>query len=140
MFDQSTINTVENKSIFYRLNGIIQQYELTSNDLRSLDRYNDVCEIVLSKIVPIWKRFARDSKKASEKRNFLCEALNHLDQLTELLAERWRTIRQITSQHDVCSDGFREHRSSSFLLSLLLVSNHAAAHPTAIPSCPNRNH
>ena len=103
IFNQSTINTIENKSIFYRLNGIIQQFDLTSNDLRSLDRYNDVCEMVLTRIVPIWKRFARDSKNIPEKRNFLCEALNNLDQLTELLSERWRMIRNITSQHDVCS-------------------------------------
>ena len=69
----------------------------------NLDRYNDACEIILTRSVPIWKRFARDTTNEHEQRKYLSRALEILEQLTEILAERWRVIRKITSQNDVRS-------------------------------------
>ena len=101
LLHQAALNTVENKSVFYRLQDILQQYDLVYTDMLNLNRYNDACDIILSQSIPIWKRFARDSKKDSDRRVYLCRALLILEQLTELLAERWRLIRTITSQSDV---------------------------------------
>jgi hypothetical protein len=67
----------------------------------NLDRYNDACEIILTRSIPILKRFAHDSIQEKEQRKYLCRALNVLEHLTEILAERWGLIRTITSQNDV---------------------------------------
>jgi hypothetical protein len=98
---ESTVNTIENKSLFYRLNDILQHYDMSFTNMLNLDRYDDACEIILTRSIPIWKRFACDTSKQHEQRKYLCQAFNILEQLTEILAERWRVIRKITSQHDV---------------------------------------
>ena len=67
----------------------------------NLDRYHDACEIVLTCSTPIWKRFARDTNDDNEKKKYFSQALRNLEQLIEILAERWRLIRMITSQNDV---------------------------------------
>ena len=67
----------------------------------NLDRYNDACEIILTRSIPIWKRFAQDTNNKNEQKNYFSHTLRMLEQLTEILAERWRLIRTITSQHDV---------------------------------------
>ncbi len=98
---QSTVNTIENKSVFYRLYNILQEYDLSFTNLLNLDRYNDACEIILTQSIPIWKRFARDTINEKEQRKYLSRAFSILEQLAEILAERWRSIRTITSQNDV---------------------------------------
>ncbi len=100
---QSTVNTIENKSIFYRLHEILQQYDISFTNMLNLDRYNDASEIILTRSIPIWKRFVRDTTNPNEQRIYLCRALQLLEQLTEILAERWRLIRTVTSQNDVVS-------------------------------------
>ncbi len=67
----------------------------------NLDRYNDACEIILTRSIPIWKRFARDTINENEQKKYFSQALRLLEQLTEILAERWRLIRMITSPNDV---------------------------------------
>jgi len=67
----------------------------------NLDRYNDACEIVLTRSIPIWKRFAQDTTDANEKKNYFSRALQNLEQLIEILGERWRSIRTNISHHDV---------------------------------------
>jgi len=67
----------------------------------NLDRYNDACEIILTRTIVIWKRFARDTKNTNEQKKYFSRALDILEQLTEILAERWRLIRKITPQNDV---------------------------------------
>jgi hypothetical protein len=101
LLNQSTVNTIDNKSISYRLYEILQQYDISFTNMLNLDRYNDACEIILSRSIPIWKRFARDTTKENERRKYLSQALIILEQLTEILAERWRLIRTVTSQNDV---------------------------------------
>ena len=67
----------------------------------NLDRYNDACDIILTRSVPIWKRFAHDTTDTNEQKKYFSHALQLLEQLTEILAERWRLIRSVTSQNDV---------------------------------------
>jgi hypothetical protein len=67
----------------------------------NLDRYNDACEIILTRTIVIWKRFAQDTKNTNEQKKYFSRALDILEQLTEILAERWRLIRKITPQNDV---------------------------------------
>ena len=67
----------------------------------NLGRYHDACEIILTRSIPIWKRFARDTSNESEQKTYLSQALSLLEQLTEIFAERWHSIRTITSQNDV---------------------------------------
>ena len=98
---QSTVNTIENKSIFYGLQEILQQYDISFTNMLNLDRYNDACEVILTRSIPIWKRFARDTNNKNERKKYFSHVLRMLEQLTEILAERWRTIRTITSQNDV---------------------------------------
>ncbi|CAF4520246.1 unnamed protein product, partial [Rotaria magnacalcarata] len=59
------------------------------------------CEIMLTRSVQIWKRFARDTKNVNDQKQYLCRALSILEQLTEILAERWNLIRIVTPQNDV---------------------------------------
>lgn len=101
ILSQSSINTIDNKSIFYRLYDILQQYDLAFTNLLNLDRYNDACDIILTRSIPIWKRFARDTINKNEQKKYFSQALHLLEQLTEILAERWRLIRTISSQNDV---------------------------------------
>jgi len=72
----------------------------------NLDRYNDACEIILTRSIPILKRFAQDSTQEKDQRKYLFRALSVLEHLTEILAERWRLIRTITSQNDVKNSYF----------------------------------
>jgi RNAse (barnase) inhibitor barstar len=95
------VNTIENKSIFYRLYDILQQYDLAFTNMLNLDRFNDACEIILTRSIPIWKSFARDTNNENEQKKYFSQALRLLEQLTEILAERWQKIRMITSQNDV---------------------------------------
>ncbi|CAF4031131.1 unnamed protein product, partial [Rotaria sp. Silwood2] len=101
ILSQPTVNAIDNKSVFYRLYEILQQYDISFTNMLNLDRYNDACELMLTRSVPIWKRFARDTTNQNEQKKYLCRALNILEQLTEILAERWRLIRIITSQNDL---------------------------------------
>lgn len=98
---KSSINTVENKAVFYRLYEILQEYDLSFTNMLNLDRYNDACEIILTRSIPIWKHFALDTKNKVEQKKFYSRALQLLEQLTEILSERWRLIRKITPQNDV---------------------------------------
>ncbi|CAF4228980.1 unnamed protein product, partial [Rotaria sordida] len=100
ILSQPTVNTIDNKPIFYRLHEILQQYDISYTNMLSLDRYNDACEIILTRSIPIWKRFARDTTNQNEQKKYLYQALNILEQLIEILAERWHLIRIITSQND----------------------------------------
>jgi hypothetical protein len=72
----------------------------------NLDRYNDACEIILTRSIPIWKRFANDTTNINEQKKYFSRALQILEQLTEILSERWRLIRRITSQNDVKKEIF----------------------------------
>ncbi len=101
ILSQSTINTIENKSIFYRLYEILQQYDMSFTNMLNFDRYNDACDIILTRSIPIWKRFACDTTNENEQKKYLSRALRLLEQLTEILAERWHLIRTITSPNDV---------------------------------------
>ncbi|CAF0762870.1 unnamed protein product [Rotaria sordida] len=103
ILSQPTVNTIDNKPIFYRLHEILQQYDISYTNMLSLDRYNDACEIILTRSIPIWKRFARDTTNQNEQKKYLYQALNILEQLIEILAERWHLIRIITSQNDLSS-------------------------------------
>ncbi|CAF3402753.1 unnamed protein product [Rotaria sp. Silwood1] len=100
ILSEPTVNTIDNKQVFYRLYEILQQYDISFNNMLNLDRFNDACEIMLTRSIPIWKRFARDTKNQNEQKKYLCQVLNILEQLTEILAERWHLIRIITSQND----------------------------------------
>ncbi|UJR28166.1 hypothetical protein I4U23_009420 [Adineta vaga] len=101
ILSQPTVNTIENKSVFYRLYDILQQYDMSFTNMLNLDRYNEACEIILTKSIPIWKRFARDTTDENEQKKYLYRALNMLEHLTEILAERWHLVRQITSHNDL---------------------------------------
>ncbi|CAF1356153.1 unnamed protein product [Adineta steineri] len=103
ILNDSTINTSENKSVFYRLYDILQQYDMSFTNMLNLDRYNDACEIVLTRSVPIWRRFARDTANENEQKKYLCRALNILEHLTEILAQRWYLIRTVTPHNDLIS-------------------------------------
>ncbi|CAF5027203.1 unnamed protein product, partial [Rotaria sp. Silwood1] len=103
ILSEPTVNTIDNKQVFYRLYEILQQYDISFNNMLNLDRFNDACEIMLTRSIPIWKRFARDTKNQNEQKKYLCQVLNILEQLTEILAERWHLIRIITSQNDLSS-------------------------------------
>ncbi|CAF4350318.1 unnamed protein product, partial [Adineta steineri] len=103
ILNDSTINTSENKSVFYRLYDILQQYDMSFTNMLNLDRYNDACEIVLTRSVPIWRRFARDTTNENEQKKYLCRALNILEHLTEILAQRWYLIRTVTPHNDLIS-------------------------------------
>ncbi|CAF4722909.1 unnamed protein product [Rotaria sp. Silwood1] len=103
ILSEPTVNTIDNKQVFYRLYEILQQYDISFNNMLNLDRFNDACEIMLTRSIPIWKRFARDTKNQNEQKKYLCQVLNILEQLTEILAERWYLIRIITSQNDLSS-------------------------------------
>lgn len=87
--------------MFYRLHDILQQYDISFTNMLNLDRYNDACEIILTRSMPIWKRFAQDTKNKNEQKKYFSHILRMLEQLIEILAERWRLIRTITSQNDV---------------------------------------
>lgn len=84
---------------------------MSCTNMLNLDRYNDACEIVLTRSIPIWKRFAQDTTDTNEKKSYFSRALQNLEQLIEILGERWRSIRTIISQHDVR----RTIKSFSFL-------------------------
>lgn len=133
IFSESSVNTIENKPVFYRLYDILQRYDLSFTNMLNLDRHHDACEILLTKSVPIWKRFARDTTDENEQKKHLYRALDLLEHLTEILAERWQLIRTITSHNDV-SNASRcllvEH--SSFVL--FVVDSHSTAHSTAVCS------
>jgi hypothetical protein len=101
ILNQSSVNTIEDKSVFYHLFEILQQYDISYSNMLHLDRYNDACEIMLTRSVQIWKRFARDAKNVNDQKQYLSRALNILEQLTEILAERWNLIRTVTPQNDV---------------------------------------
>lgn len=100
----------------------------------NLDRYNDACEIILTRSIPIWKRFASDTKNTNEQKKFYSRALQILEQLTEILSERWKLIRRITSQNDV----IRKKQTNSFFYSfVILVISNTITNSTSIRSCTN---
>ncbi|CAF3399137.1 unnamed protein product [Rotaria socialis] len=101
ILNQSSVNTIENKSVFYHLSEILQQYDISFSNMLHLDRYNDACEIMLTRSVQIWKRFARDTKNVNDQKQYLRRALSILEELTEILAERWNLIRIVTPQNDL---------------------------------------
>ncbi len=74
---------------------------MSFTNMLNLDRYNDACDIILTRSIPIWKRFACDTTNENEQKKYLSRALRLLEQLTEILAERWHLIRTITSPNDV---------------------------------------
>lgn len=103
ILNQSAVNTAEDKRVFYHLYDLLQKYDISFSNMLNLDRYNDACEIMLTRSVPIWKRFARDTTNVSEQKQYLNRALNILEQLTEILSQRWSLIRTVTPQNDVSS-------------------------------------
>jgi hypothetical protein len=101
LLSQTGTNTVENKTVFHQLQSILQQYQVIYADMRHLDRYQDACNLMLSRCIPLWRRFADDSQNDEDRRAFLFQVLSILNQLVDWLMERWHRIRLTISQADV---------------------------------------